>query len=266
MVVLYQTWKTLKLPPKYKANWEKWDEWAKKHSIEHVLLDDEGLRNLVAYHYPEYLDFYDNEITEMIEKVDFSRLVMLAKGGIYADLDTFPSDKNDPIKFIKTQNPRIVLGQEPIEHCQALYLRDSILCNAFMISPFNPKSKLFWERAMEFCIEHYEPHFAPVHNTGPMMLTKMMDQHPEYFKEADVLIVPSCYFYPLIAQQKVSRECNGFEDSYVIHEWTNSWSFKIWNDPIWKNRRHKIYMLSIFFGIMIIIIAATTFRKKRLRN
>lgn len=260
-LTLYQTWKSLSLPSKFKKNWIKWQIWCSRHNIRHVLVDDKGLREAVKRNYPEYIDFFDNEITENIERVDFWRMVVLANGGIYADLDTYPSELNDPIFFVNTG--RVVLGTEPKEHCRALYLRDRILCNAFMISPVgDPKSKKFWERAMKFCVDNYERHWAPVQNTGPMFLTRMKDSHPEYFKEANVLIEGPCTFYPLIAQQRVSDECNGFEDSYVVHEWSNSWSFKIWSDPIWKNKRHQIYMLSIFFGLMFILVGRSLVRKK----
>lgn len=262
ILTLYQTWKTHTLPPKFQANWDKWDIWCKKHHVNHILMDDKDLRDTVAINYPEFLDFYDHEITENIERVDFWRMVVLASGGVYADLDTYPSETNDPYSFVLKK--RIVLGTEPKEHTRTLYLRESILCNAFMISPINdPKSRLFWERAMKFCIENYERHYFPVHNTGPMLLTKFLDVHPAYFKEANVLIEPPCTFYPLIAQQRVSSECDGFKDSYVVHEWSNSWSFKIWSDPVWKNKRHQVYLLSIFFGVMIILAFRSISRKGR---
>jgi len=250
---LYQTWKTLTLPPKYQANWDRWDRWASKHHITHVLLDDRGLRALVAKHYPRYLNFYDRTVTENIERVDFSRMVMMAIGGIYADLDTFPSEKNDVMDYVALN--KIVLGREPKEHTRVLYLRELVICNAFMISPSGPENKKFWERLIAYVVQHYEPHYRPVENTGPMALTTAYEEHPEWFSEANVLITDPCVFFPMVANGKVSRECRGYDDSFVVHEWTNSWSFKIWTDPIWKNKRHQVYLIAIFVGVAIIIWA-----------
>ncbi len=196
-------------------------------------------------YYPQYLYFYDDVITANIERVDFSRLVMMALGGVYADLDTYPSDKNDPMEYIK--KGRIVLGTEPREHTLPLYGRDVVLCNAFMISPRDhAPSKKFWERAMKFVIDNYERHYRPVENTGPMALTKMLEQHPEVFKKADVLITNPCVFFPMVANGKISKECNGLENSFVVHEWKNSWTTGFWKNPLWKNKRYQLYGLFNF--------------------
>jgi len=252
MTILYQTWKTKSLPSDYQKNWNKWDQWCRKHKITHILLDDQGLRNLVRDYYPTYLQFYDS-MTENIERVDFARMVMMSQGGVYADLDTYPSDKNDPIKYVNIN--RIVLGCEPKEHSRVLYQREKVICNAFMISPSSHLSKEFWEEAMKFVVDNYERYYKPVENTGPMALTKLYETHPEVYTNAKVLITEPCVFYPLIAQGRVSEECDGFNNSYVVHEWTNSWSFKFWKDPIWKNTRHKTYIILVFLGVLILLAA-----------
>lgn len=252
-MVLYQTWKTRTLPKEYQKNWDLWDAWCKRHSITHILLDDRDLRDLVAANYPRHIDFYDREITENIERVDFARLVMMSLGGIYADLDTRPLEENDPITFV--QSGKIVFGSEPLEHTQELYLRSRVLCNAFMISPCGPRFKTFWEKVMEFTKRNYEPHFRPVENTGPMMLTRFYEMCPEAFSEDLVTITGACEFFPLVADGKISKECDGLKGSYVIHEWTNSWSPAFWKSAMWKNKRHWLYVLFIFFGAALLLVA-----------
>jgi len=253
-MTLYQTWKSHKLPKNYQKNWDDWDQWCKKHSINHILLDDKELRDLVAKHYPQYLDFYDHQITENIERVDFSRLVMMALGGVYADLDTYPSKTNDPIVFVKSG--KIVLGSEPKEHTLELYLRDRVLCNAFMISPSTTSSKNFWEKVMEHVVKNYEGSFRPVENTGPMALTRFYEMHPEAFPSSLVTITGACEFFPMVADGQISKECPGLDKSYVVHEWTNSWSPKFWKSAMWNNKRHWMYILLIFLGILFLMIAA----------
>jgi mannosyltransferase OCH1-like enzyme len=250
MWTLYQTWKTKELPQHFQKNWNLWDLWCKKHNIKHVLLDDNDLREIVEKHYPRFLKEYDG-FSINIERVDFARYVMMAIGGIYADLDTYPSDKNDPIKYIN--KAQIILGSEPIEHTQALYQRDLVLCNAFMISPQGNRD--FWEKFMDFVIKNYEHNYRPVENTGPMALTRFYETFPLLFE--NVLITNACIFFPLTAKGKPSSKCRGLDDSFVVHEWSNSWTAKKpWEDPMIYNRRHWVYLLFIFFGMFILYLAS----------
>src|SRR5690349_11212816 len=95
--ILYQTWKSKDVPTKFLANQQKWFDvtinvpdggWT------YQLLDDNDLRNLVKTNFPKYLDSYDS-FTKPIERVDFARLIMMWCGGVYADLDTYPTQSID---------------------------------------------------------------------------------------------------------------------------------------------------------------------------
>jgi len=234
--VLYQTWKTQTLPEKFEKNRNRWI--AATPGYEHILLDDQGLRDLVSYNFPQYLEAYDS-FTKNIERVDFARCVMMWLGGVYADLDTYPLKSID--KFVAMD--KIVLGREPLEHAHSLYSREVVLCNAFMISP---PGKRLWVDLMEHIIENYEPHYRPVENTGPMALTRFYEKHPELFK--DVLITDPCTFFPLTGQGKVTQGCDIEKNTHVVHEWTNSWVPNIWTDDMWKNKRYWFWaLLAIFF-------------------
>lgn len=246
--ILYQTWKTKNMPDKFKKNQRKWldslgildDRNLKSKDLGEIprskdlgwsyqLLDDQDLRALVKTNFPQYLESYDS-FTENIERVDFARYVMMYLGGVYADLDTYPMKS---IEEPWVESGKIVLGREPVEHAKELYDgRDVVLCNAFMISP--PRNKL-WIDIMDFVIQHYEPNYKPVYNTGPMAMTLFMEAYPEKFK--DVIITDPCIFFPMLGNGKFSDRCMP-QNIYVVHEWDNTWVVPWYRDPRIFNRRY----------------------------
>src|SRR5690349_18447571 len=137
--ILHQTWKTYDIPPKFLKYRQRWFNFT--NNYEHFLYNDNDLDKLVSY-FPKYYKVYET-FTSKIEKVDFSRYVMMyIYGGIYADLDTYPLKSLD---YWISKN-KIILGREPLEHSLKIYNREIVLCNALMISP--PKQK-FWLHLMD---------------------------------------------------------------------------------------------------------------------
>lgn len=239
--ILYQTWKTQDIPREFSKNRELWLETLEGWQT--PLLTDKDLRNMVKSDFPQYLEAYDG-FTENIERVDFARLVMMYRGGVYADLDTYPLKPID--RWVDTN--KIVLGREPLEHAREMYGRKVVVCNAFMISP--PRLD-FWKKLMEFVIDNYEPHYKPVENTGPMALTKFLESRPEAF--VDVIITDPCVFFPMMGDGKISNRCNLEADSYVVHVWQNSWVVNPLKDPRWKNKRYWFWaLLVIFIGLWLV--------------
>lgn len=239
--ILYQTWKTKNVPMEFSKNREIWlgmlDGW------ETPLLTDKDLRDIVKSDFPQHLDAYDG-FTENIERVDFARLVMMYRGGVYADLDTYPVKPID----VWVNTNKIVLGREPLEHAREMYQREVVICNAFMISP---PGIPFWKHLMEFIIENYEPYYKPVENTGPMAFTKFLEAHPEAF--SDVIITDPCVFFPMMGDEKISKRCNLEKDSYVVHVWQNSWVVNPLNDPRWKNKRYWVCALLLLFIVLWLV-------------
>jgi hypothetical protein len=117
-----------------------------------------------------------------------------------------------------------------------------------MISP--PRQKL-WLELMDYIVSNYEPHYNAVWNTGPMAMTKFMEERRELFK--DVIITDPCVFFPLTGDGKVARGCDIERDSYVVHEWTNTWTKGVFDDPRWKNRR---YWTAALIGLVMIVLYA----------
>jgi mannosyltransferase OCH1-like enzyme len=241
--ILYQTWKTKVLPEKFQSNVQKWKYMLPRGEWKYLLLDDEDLRNLVKDNFPKYLEAYDG-FTQNIERVDFARYVMMYLGGVYADLDTYPLKPID--KFVNMN--QIVLGREPLEHAHSIYNREVVLCNAFMISP--PKEQ-FWIDLMDYIVENYEPYYKAVDNTGPMAMTKFYEKHPEKF--ANVSIQDPCVFFPLTGKGKVTQGCDMEKDTYVVHEWTNTWVPTMWTDQMWYNKRYWSYAAILLLSLWLLI-------------
>lgn len=234
--ILYQTWKSLELPQKFEKNRKIWLQYTpSSKGWRHLLFTDDDLRNLVKDNTPQYLKAYDS-FTENIERVDFARYVMMYLGGVYADLDTYPVKPID--EFINMD--KIVLGKEPYEHAGEIYKRKDVLCNAFMISP---PGKKFWLDLMDYIVDHYEPYYLPVYNTGPMAMTLFMEtlkSTPE-----DILITEPCVFFPLKGNGQVTKGCDINKTTYVVHEWENTWVTNPLKDPRWFNKRYWGYAILI---------------------
>lgn len=253
-VSFYQTWKTKTLPDKFLANQKKWLNVLDPDKYNYILLDDADLRKLVSDNFPQYLKAYD-AFTSNIERVDFARCVMMYLGGVYADLDTYPVK---PIDVWVDAN-KIVLGREPISHARKLYGgRDIVLCNAFMIS-LPPKNHV-WIDLMDYIVANYEPNYKPVYNTGPMAMTLFYEKHKDLFLALGdgIIITDPCVFFPLEGDGKVSKRCNIDKDTYVVHEWENTWVTKWWNDPQWFNRRYWSWALIS----LIVIISLYVYNRK----
>ncbi len=261
--VLYQTWKTRTVPEKFKKNQRMWFDSlsidisgvSRNHASlpeagewRYVLLDDNDLRELVKTNFPQFLKAYDS-FSKQIERVDFARCVMMYLGGVYADLDTYPTQNIDPWVALN----RIVLGCEPMEHAERYYDgRRVVLCNAFMISP--PGESL-WVKLMEYIIEHYESNYKPVYNTGPMAMTKFMEAtrstsdvglgDEDEIGWDRVVITDPCVFFPMLGDGKISRRCRPppgeTSRTYVVHEWENTWVVPWWRDRELLNPRHWVW-------------------------
>lgn len=243
--ILYQTWKTKDLPPKFEKNRSKWlKSLPMSEGWTHILLTDEDLRDLVKNNFPKYIEMYDS-FTFNIERVDFARYIMMYLGGVYADLDTYPVKSID--NFINMN--KVILGREPLEHAEKLYSRKVVLCNAFMISP--PKNQL-WTGLMDYIMENYEHNYKPVDNTGPMAMTTFYEKNPNIFK--DSIITDPCVFFPLLGDGTISKRCNLKRDTFVVHEWENTWVRNPFDHPIWFNRRYWFYALMTLYFLFYIYL------------
>lgn len=259
--ILHQTWKSRDLPERFRALREKW--LALTPDYQHLLHTDDDNRELIAKHFPQYLEAYD-DFGHFIERVDFARYAWLyVVGGVYADLDTFPNQNID----VWVEKNQIVLGQEPPEHSERLYeSRPTVLCNAFMISP--PRAP-FWLELMDFIVTDYDELRDPVRNTGPMAMTILLEERPKVLKSA--IITEACTFFPLLAKeegldengnQRVTRGCDFDKETYVAHVWTNTWTGtnesdstvkKIIRNVIQKLKSRRFWSRKLWIGILLLL-------------
>lgn len=251
---IIQTWKEKTIPSHLLSYYNKWKKLCLEDNYDYSLYNDDDLRKKVEKYMPEHLDSYDS-FTHNIERVDFARYAILyGEGGAYADLDTIPMKSLD--SWFATE--KIVLGCEPIEHSKKIYNRDTVLCNAFMISP--PDQKL-WKELANYIVKKYKPYGKPVYNTGPMALTLLYEKKPELFK--DVIITHPCVFFPITDTEysdktqiwkgekfdHISSECD-LKDAYVAHLWSHEWVEGF--DQEFLNLDYWIAGLMIIFIILLI--------------
>ena len=106
-----------------------------------------------------------------------------------------------------------------------------LVCNAMMGS--QPKHP-FWEAVFRACLEQVPrikaaraggDDLSPVDTTGPVLLTKIFEKHPDAFM--DVMVYPSNVFYPYKDDESkykpIDPARDKFEDTYAAHRWHHLW-------------------------------------------
>jgi tetratricopeptide (TPR) repeat protein len=226
--IIHQTWKTRKLPKKFKALQETW---LKQHKLSkskgkggmegeggergwgYKLWTDKDNRKLIKTHYAWFLDTYDS-YRENIQRVDAARVFILYHhGGVYADLDTqslrpmdalvdgysLPRDSAPGTPGANYTNHTLVLGFEPEMH----YFTGGVhplVCNAVMAStrghPFwvDMMRKFLWQKQLE------RTGGKSIHTlsmTGPHALTEVVFRSSGYRRS---VVLGSEYFYPTEAR------------------------------------------------------------------
>jgi hypothetical protein len=89
-----------------------------------------------------------------------------------------------------------------------------LVCKAMMVS--QPKHP-FWEAVFRALLEQVPrlkaaraggEDLSPVDTTGPVLLTKIFEKHPDAFM--DVMVYPSNVFYPCVRSCSAAIECSFF--------------------------------------------------------
>lgn len=173
---------------------------------------------------------FRNRNLPIIERCDLARyLVMYVYGGVYVDLDfqCLQSLESPPLNV--TQQSKVILCFEPHEHVKkgillSLTFQDSglseYISNSILMSP--PKHR-FWLAFLDSIKKHYNrrPAFVtPLHNTGPIKLASFVFSY--WYREQDVMILPSCWFMPKQFNGNLSERCK--HDDGIRYSSTN------WNE------------------------------------
>ena len=216
--IIHQTWKTSDIPGEY----HKWVESWKRHNpgYEFHLWTDEDNRNLIAKEFPEFLHLYDS-LPLKIHRVDIIRyFILFSKGGIYADLD-FECLK--PLGPLLAEH-ELVVASEPKVHCENLYKRPRLICNAWMASTVRHP---FWIALIQEINNRFRNTDSVLDLTGPMIMDDVFSQaqfHPDVYKMYEAR---SELLYPLFGSAKPSDKglsSRLMKEAYCAHHWKNSWT------------------------------------------
>lgn len=225
--VLHQTWKTHEIPV-------EWSVCTRSFSPYHpdftrIVWSDDDARQLVAGEFPGLLETFDHFPYAILRADLFRYLVLLRRGGVYADLD---------VMFLAPLTPLladggVVLGWEPPEHARSHGL-SRLVSNAIMASePGHP----FWQRVLEDlrlagpkCLTHRDV----LELTGPIRLQRLIDEDPGYWERTGVRIRDAHLFNPLPSSELGRlRAGEGLDEeladrlrstgSVALHVWSNTW-------------------------------------------
>ena len=218
------------------------------------LWTDEEALDLVATHYPQYLNMYI-AYPSGIYRADFIRYCILdTYGGIYADLDF---EAVQPLDDILNQNSFIV-GHEPLPHTYLIYDKAFLVSNAIIASvPGHP----IWQHVFSELVDSKNISNL-LYRTGPFMLNNAILAYLEdhvLSKEWPITAASSQVLYPLydISNNEVLRMqcarrnllqnqqimCNqltqlGFTNppltpsALAVHHWVHTYHGTIANDKV----------------------------------
>jgi mannosyltransferase OCH1-like enzyme len=159
---VFQTWKTLDMPPKMKANRDRMIEL--NPDFEFVLMDDEQCRDFIRDNFDKKtLDAYDSLVPGAY-KADLWRYCILYKyGGIYLDIKLRSADDFKLIELAKKEHF--------VKDRQEFFKPDSIgLYNACMVTK---KGNECMKQCIEKIIENVETNYYgynDLYPTGPGLL------------------------------------------------------------------------------------------------
>ena len=221
--ILHQTWKDAEVPERWRPLQHTW---RKNHpDWEYRLWTDAELRNLVAEHYPWFLESYD-AYDHAISRVDAARYFLLHRhGGLYVDLDF---ECLRPIGALLASHS-LVLGVEPDAHMALPVVQrrskplSQIVCNAFAASTAGHP---FWDHVFPLLIEHARER-DPLDAAGPFFLTEAIES---YTGSAPTHLASAAQLYPvdkleLERGEAVPSEIPAAlgEEAFAVHHWAGSW-------------------------------------------
>lgn len=165
--IIHQQWKNDVVPKKFMKWKDKWIQYFPEPEYTHMLWTDTNARELIAKHYPWFLQIYD-EYEYNINRADAARYFILHHyGGIYADLDYEP-----------TTNFYNYLPQNQVGMVESPYYWNEKTQNCLMSSPQNDP---FWIDLFTVLTKNARKKEV-LEATGPILLDQAMEysSHPSY--------------------------------------------------------------------------------------
>lgn len=211
--LIHQTWKTADLPEGTSDSWQTLNpDWAWR------LWTDADLLKLVQEHYPDLEELYLS-YPHGVQRADLGRYLVLDRyGGVYADIDT---ECLAPLDIL-TDETRLVLCEEPIEHC--FHARDlgmrTMYFNGIMAGP---PGHPFWKHLFHVAVRCRHAKHLVLESTGPLMLTGAIDD----YAARDTLALHSPHLFNPITdrgRETVSPEWGPLAPARLaVHHWHGTW-------------------------------------------
>lgn len=239
--IIMQTWKTNKLPKKWKRSPESLQKLNPKWK--YVLMTDKDNRNFVRKHFPKYLHMYDC-LTHNIQRADVIRYMWLyVHGGVYIDLDYVAQQPFDDIFRSRYMADLFFIYSTNY---------DSYITNSFMASsPDCP----FWLELLEEIRRRFQdgsPLWTSTKHTEVMMISgpQVVDYVAKKITRTPYIILPKQLInpYSTIEEDAVITP----NKKYVLHplagqSWTGTDS-----QIINLLARHKLWLgLVVFMFILL---------------
>jgi hypothetical protein len=228
--IIHQSYKSRVLTGSFKTfN----DIWKKTHpDYTHLLWTDDDNRLLVYKYYRWFLPTYDL-LPRTIMRIDIVRCLYLHKfGGLYTDLDVFPTKSNTPLFEIQ-DNKSVVLGKisgdDAWEHN---------IPNAWMYS--KPRSE-FWMLAVNLATERTFSCHGPEVVTGPVLIYDTVKLYAKLYNGNDVIVLDPGLVYGVDwrkGTKSCTREDTGLDFDACFAEYPGCYAITVWT-ATWKNNLAK---------------------------
>lgn len=226
-------------------NIEKWNNisywWLEYNPIgwEHHLWNEKECRDMIATDFAWFLSYFD-AVKYNVQKSDVCRYFILYRhGGFYADLDTEPLTRLDPIiNEAYVENIQVAFLERSPDSQAGTNFYDSYLAIGFIASV---PHAVFWNRVFDIMKERIDDgiylslHHQVIHQTGPnVVMTAFWRYHRvtpgigllshEKFYPCDVVCMNPYELYACHAIQKTNPK----EYPILMHEgktWNNWFSY-----------------------------------------
>jgi len=258
---------------------------------QYILLDDSDLRDLVSSHFPQHLKAYDS-FSKQIERVDFARCVMMHLGGVYADLDTYPVKSIDGWvalnRVVLGCEPRehaekFYGGVDRVVLCNAFMisppghqiwarLMDYIVKNyEHNYKPVYNTGPMAMTKFMETNPDLFSRDSGATTTDLPTMIiaggSVVVSAEAAVVTGGSVVVTDPCVFFPMTGDGVVSKWCRPgppgstprpgtvvhSPQTYVVHEWENTWVVPWWRDPEMFNSRHWVWWGMLMLVALVIV-------------
>lgn len=236
--IIHQTWKDENIPERWRASPAAWQRlhpgWT------YILWTDAGIRRYVAERWPQLLAMHD-AFPHGIQRADMIRyLVLYDYGGVYSDLDLYPTTSIEPY----------------IDKCTSAYVvfsaNTNCFTNALMVSQARNPMWLEVVAAVQARAQNppwwaWGKHLHVMSTTGPLMLTDVLRATASTYA-----VLPQTLFNPY----SVDALPDAVSDRTVIHTLPGS-SWHAWDSSLYNHVfKHRVAFAVAGAVLVVAVIVA----------